>query len=83
MNKDQKGEAMGQVIRIDEARIKVTWPRKIGQVFKVYSPDRGGIRDEQETQVFRGHLKDHLGEMIRGTVECSPSALMGQIEVMG
>ena len=30
------------------------WPRKIGQVVKVYSPERGGIRDEQETQVFRG-----------------------------
>ena len=29
------------------------WPRKIGQVVKVYSPERGGIRDEQETQVFR------------------------------
>ena len=33
---------------------KVRWSWKIGQVAKVYSTDRGGIRDDDETAIHRG-----------------------------
>ncbi len=32
-------------------RLPMRWSRKIGQLFKVYSPGYGGIRDDEATEV--------------------------------